>query len=129
MPVKWDGDSSVIDNNENDYHPNWEYTMKVDMWDVLSATRESILNGHKNKMEDEEIDYLEVIDKKIYLTENYEVFYYKFLNTFEGVCISYNYYLYANGERFLLSGFNFLEDKPEYDAIFKRIAESVRFQF
>ena len=127
VPVEWNGESSVIGIQNEDYLN----VVKVDMWNILSATREDVLNTY-NSIAAEHYEYsgkpIETLDKKIYSTENYEIFYYKYKGTEAAINI-YVYYLYANGERFWLSGYVFVEDKPEYDGIFKRIAESVKFQF
>ena len=123
VPVEWDGDM-VIGITDEDYLN----IMKVDIWNILSATREDVLNEYKlSAMDNGYGEPSEIFDENIYKTENYEVFYYKLKGTEMASCIYY-YYLYANGERFAFTGYVFIEDKPEYDAIFKRIAESVRFQ-
>ena len=103
--------------------------MKVDMWYVKSATREDVLSEYNTTMAEDE----NIIEKNIYSTENYEIFYYKYIGVSDdevGVEVGIRtYYLYADGKRFALSGYVFGEDKAEYDAIFNRIAESVKFQF
>ena len=133
IPVEWEGESSVFAlKTEQDLH-NMKSDMKVDMWDVLSVTREDVLREHylgDEAFEDYEgEDRAEVIYKDIYSTENYEVFFNKILVRDEGLVNVYVYWLYSNGERFSLAGYVFVENTPEHDAIFKRIAESVKFQF
>ena len=131
LPVEWyiDGSSVVgLRNEENidDYsYSKPYYKLKVDMWNIINSTRENTLNEFGN--EENADGNLDIIDKNIYSTKNYEIFYYKFPGN-EARNI-YCYYLYSNGERFYMSGYVFGEDKPEYDDIFKRIAESVKFQF
>ena len=118
LPVEWLYGGSVFTNGED-----YQYTLKVDMWDVKSATRESVFDEHIKRIEEKDI-----LDDGIYSTENYEIFYCK-LYFSEGDAASIRlYYLYANGERFCMSSYVFDEDKPEYDDIFMRIAESVKFQ-
>lgn len=119
IPADWHVIGSVFANGES-----FQYTLKVDMWDVVSATRDDVLIEYNER---DEIGG--IISENIYSTETYEIFQYKFTDTEgEAHCIS-AYYLYANGERFHLTSYVFTEDKPEYDEIFKRIVESVRFQF
>ena len=124
LPVEWEGESTVFTATPE------PYSMKVDMWDVVSATRESVLEEYKEAEEYiEENDDNEMITENIYFSENYEVFYRKYTNFWENFCYVHSYLLYANEERFSLTGYVFIEDLPEYDLIFKRIAESVVFQF
>jgi len=131
LPAEWyiDGSSVVgLRNEENidDYsYSKPYYKLKVDMWNIINSTRENALNEFNDK---ENADgNLDIIDEKIYSTVNYEIFYYKFLgNEASDICC---YYLYSNGERFSMTGYVFDKDKPEYDNIFRRIAESVKFQF
>ena len=120
VPIGWDGTSSVIGSmNENDKN-----IVKVDMLHVQSGTREDALNSYNGPDPEGEVGR---IGEAIYSTENYEVFFAK-KGPIEASICSYYYYLYADGEYFSLCGWVFIKDKPEYDAVFKRIAESVRFQ-
>jgi hypothetical protein len=121
IPIEWynSGSSVVGLQNKDDL-----FVIKVDMWDVKSATRESVLNEYNNSKE--LIDPADLIYENIYLTENYEIFYYKRREW--GTWINV-YYLYTNGERFCISSYAFEMDTPENDAIFKRVVESVKFQF
>ena len=124
VPVEWNGEYSVISIvDEND-----RLIMKVDMWSVNSAKRENVLIEYNDRYSEMDEVELETIDENIYSTEKYEIFYYKVNYGGDPNCI-FNYYLYANGERFHLTGYLYVEDKPENDEIFKRIAESVTFQF
>lgn len=120
LPIEWHSDSSSVVGlpKGNDIYP---YILKVDMWNVKSATKGSVLNEYNNKVEAHD-----VIAEDIYSTENHEIFYYKFNG--DGTVI-YVYFLYTNGERFEMSCYNFGEDSPKNDIIFKRIVESVKFQF
>ena len=119
VPVEWEGRSSVIALQRE----NRDNILKVDMWNVQNVTRERLLNDFNEQVADDP----DLIDHKIYSTEQYEIFYYKTLGE-ENPCIVYVYWFYASGKRFIMSGYNFtMEDTPANDAIFKRIAESVRF--
>lgn len=119
LPIDWHvDDSSVFFDNE--------YKSKVDMWNIISTTREDVLNELDNQVETGES--YNIVDKTIYSTENYEIIYYKLKGEGDANII-YSYYLYANGERFHMSSYVFDEDKSEYNDNFKRIAESVKFQF
>jgi hypothetical protein len=125
LPVEWEVRSSTHGTaNEQGY-----YVLKVDIWDIRSATRESVLDDFNNYAHTLDMEYIsDIFEETIYTTENYEIFYTKFFSTYNAGAYIHMFYLYANGERFALSGYVFVEDKPEYDNIFKRIAESVRFQ-
>jgi len=137
VPVEWEGTTQVLRYSEDDsffetgFSDGELFVMKVDMWTIESATREKLLNAFENRAGD---DLYERVDENIYLTEHYEIFYYKEMLKDRGVYIDastsfYYYALYANGERFLLFGYVFGEDRPENDGIFRRIVESIRFQF
>jgi len=124
LPVEWEGTSSVFAATPE------PYSMKVDMWQVASTTREGVLDEFNSRgiiIKEDEFD--EIISENIYFTEHYEVFHRKYLSHWEFTCIIHTYILYANEESFTLAGYVFVEDLPEYDDIFKRIAESVIFQF
>jgi len=123
LPVEWDnGGSSVMGLVNNDYN----YKLKFDLWGVINTTRESVMNEN-NERNGEFIDH--VIEEKNYKTENYEIFYCKYVSLYHGPVTIRNYFLYKNGQRFAVSGYVWEEDCPEYDDIFNRIAESVKFQF
>ena len=122
LPVEWNGDSNVYGiANENGF------MMKLDIVDINTMLREDVLSEYNINMENEFV--IEVLEKDIYMTENYEIFHYKYINGYEHASLIHVYYLYSNGERFRFAGYIFRENNPEYDEIFKRIAESVRFQF
>ena len=122
LPVEWDnGGSSVMGLVNNDY----SFKLKFDLWDVISTTRESVMNEN-NERNGEFIGH--IIEEKNYKTENYEIFYCKYVSLYNGAIIR-NYFLYKNGQRFAVSGYIWEEDLPEYDDIFNRIAESIKFQF
>lgn len=116
LPVEWQADdSSVFGLIENDF-----YIIKLDVWNVGEATPESIT-------EEGIIEELEIIGEGSYSTNNYEIFWFKH-NSDISISIVTSYYLYANDERLHISTYNFTgEDTPEYEAIFKRIVESMRF--
>jgi len=117
LPEEWRGNFSVFTNDED-----YMYNLKVDMWDIIDSTRENVLNEYNDR--EDSVNY----NEKIYSTDSYEIFYYEYEEPEEGVFVTV-YYLYANEERFCMSSYIFGEVKPEYKAIFKRIVESVRFQF
>jgi hypothetical protein len=100
--------------------------MKVDMVEIISATRESVLSEYNDDMNGMFVE--EILENKIYTTEKYEIFYYKYKSSYGEATAICGYYFYANGERFRLYSYIFGEDKPEYNDVFKRIAESVDFQ-
>ena len=128
LPVEWYGDSSTF-HIDKDGDKDRDDIFKLSVWmvNVKNATREDVLEEYNLiAMTGNYGEPLEILNENIYSTENYEVFYYKSKGT-EAATNIYFYYLYANGERFCLFGYVFDKDKPEYDEIFKRIAESVRF--
>jgi len=123
LPAIWDGTHSVFGIE----------SMRVNMWSVQTATRESVLKEINDaKAQEDEVFYKKIIDEKIYQTSNFEVFHLKLEgldDVDEGMTnIIHIFKMYANGERFDMSSYVFAEDTPENDAIIKRIAESVRFQ-
>jgi|GEM_PF-3545800 len=121
VPVEWVPTDSVVVG----------HSMKVDMFRVYNATREQLLKNFDENITVIEEEGAEIICENNYLTENYEVFYRKsdFRMSSFGMSVQHAYYLYANGEYTGFSGWNFVEDTPEHDEIFRRIAESIRFQF
>ena len=136
LPVEWKiDDSSVVGlvNEANIDSYGYErpyYKLKVDMWNIIESTREELLDEIiESKFISGEYmgDAFEIIDENIYSTDSHEIFYYKYYGV-EAVSIS-AYYIYKNGERFAMTGYLYDTDIPEYDDIFNRIAESVRFQF
>lgn len=128
VPVAWNGDGSVMGITDE----NNVTIMKVEMLAAGSATRESVFSDYDQNIASLTASGVEVADRGDYTTERYEVFYFKFQGIDQESSLQasvYIYYLYANEECFAFGGHVFIEDGPEYDAIFKRIAESVRFQF
>ena len=123
VPVEWEGGSSVIAIVDEDYMN----IMKVDMVAITSTTRDDVLDAHNNDAD--EFSERETFDKYIYTTENFEIFYHKYRSIGWPANAVYRFMLYANGESFYLTGYVFVDNIPEHDAIFKRIAESVTFQF
>jgi hypothetical protein len=121
LPVDWHASGSVFSNGED-----WQYTLKVDFWNIVSASREDVL---AELAAGDELAWNEVIiDEIIYQTENYEVFRHKWTADNSEATYYISYYLHADGERFALSAYLFGQENPEDDAIFTRIVESVRFQ-
>ena len=124
IPVDWEGDSSVFAASPE------PYTMKVDIGSVVNATRESALERYQEEGNIiNKLDYNRMISENIYFTDQYEVFYRKHFSDWGPPCVIHSYQLYVNEECFSLYGYVFIDDLPEYDIIFKRIAESVLFQF
>jgi hypothetical protein len=125
LPVEWIGSSCVFTFTDE----NGRFAFKLDIYDAINATREEVFNNFNNYANIDIESVVEVFEENIYSTETHEVFYRKFLSAYNQTVIVHFYYLYANGVRMGLVGMVYVEDKPEYDDIFKRIAESVRFQF
>ena len=124
LPVEWEGSSSVF-IKMGEYNSE----LKVDMLDIIRADSEDALDEFiiRSGFNDGFVD--EIFEENIYMTKHHEIFYVKYLTQYNQRTIIHSYFLYANGERFALTGYVFAEDKLEYDEIFKRIAESVKFQF
>jgi len=116
LPAEWRAEGSVFTNDED-----WIYTMKVDMWGIKNSTMENVLDEYNERDE-----WINVIYENIYSVENRKIFHYKCYG--EAAIFINVYYIYLNGERFCMSSYVFHEAKPEYDDIFKRIVESVKFQ-
>ena len=116
IPVEWDDiGTTVFGIQDADFYN----IFKVDMWHIIRASREDIINNHRDYRS---IDN-EIVESTTYSTDKYEVFYYKSLGE---VSVNHTYYLFANGEYFVLSGYDFTDSNNT--AMFKRIAESVIFQ-
>ena len=120
IPIEWEGP----DESNQFWYEGEKGTFKIWLPGFSYGTEEDIKN--------DSISYRSIVDVEpiIYSNGDYDVFFYYdplgITNDYETGNITI-YYIYANEEYLIFTGYVFVDNKKEYEGIFKRIAESIEF--